>query len=249
MAQQIIQVAPLIHCIYTPSYLNCTYLIQTKEGVILIDTGMQSDASDTKMAFKKLEIPLTSLKAILLTHWHNDHSAGTAELKALTGCVTYCHRNEAHYFERKQSSRIRRLADYIPEYGILVLFKGLIGDTVPRQVKIDQLVDDGDVIWDRFEVILTPGHTEGHISFYDKQSKLLFAGDSLAVVHQKLRLMSKYVTPDKDASKTSILRSLSGRDIQGICPGHREPMIHNVEEEISRFISYIHTMKDWPALG
>jgi glyoxylase-like metal-dependent hydrolase (beta-lactamase superfamily II) len=210
---------------------------------------MQSDASDTKLAFEKLQIPLSSLKAILLTHWHNDHSAGTAELKELTACQTYCHYNEAHYFERKQSSKIRRLADYIPEYGILVLFKGLIGDTVPRQVKIDQLVHDGDTILNRFEVILTPGHTQGHISFYDKQTKLLFAGDSLAILHQKLRLMSKYVTPDKEAAKASIIRSLTGRDIQGICPGHREPMIENVQEEISRFTSYLSTLKKWPALG
>jgi glyoxylase-like metal-dependent hydrolase (beta-lactamase superfamily II) len=249
MSQQILNVAPHVYCIYTRSYLNCTYLIQTADGVILIDTGMQSDASDTKMAFKKLGIPLHALKAILLTHWHNDHSAGTSELKELTGCITYCHRNEAHYFERKQSSKIRRLADYIPEYGILVLFKGLLGDTVPRQVVIDKLVEDGEIILDRFEVILTPGHTEGHISFYDRQTKILFAGDSLAVVKQKLRLMSKYVTPDKEASKTSIIRSLTGREIEGICPGHREPLLHHIQEEIAEFILYINDLKHWPALG
>jgi glyoxylase-like metal-dependent hydrolase (beta-lactamase superfamily II) len=249
MRQKITQITEDTYCIYTPSYYNCTYLIKRDNGVILIDTGMRSDAKDIKMAMKNLHFSLSEIKAILLTHWHNDHSAGTAELKKLTGCATYCHQEEAHYFERKQSSRLRRLAEFIPEYGILVLFKGLIGDVVPRNVKIDCLVKANDIILDTFEVIETRGHTDGHISFYDKKSKLLFAGDSLAVIDQKLRLMAEPVTPDKESSKISIINSLTGRNIKGICPGHREPLLQNVDSEIKRFVEYVKTLEKWPLLG
>ena len=31
----------------------------------------------------------------------------------------------------------------------------------------------------RFEIIATPGHTPGHVSFYEPQSKTLFTGDTL----------------------------------------------------------------------
>jgi len=249
MRQKITPITKDTYCIYTPSYYNCTYLIKRGDAVILIDTGMRSDAKDIKMAMKTLDFPLSEIKTILLTHWHNDHSAGTAELKNLTECTTYCHKEEAKYFERKQSSRLRRLSEYIPEYGILVLFKGLIGDVVPRNVKIDHLVKGNDIILDTFEVIETKGHTEGHISFYDKKSKLLFAGDSLAVIDQKLRLMAGPVTPDKESSKISIINSLTGRDIKGICPGHREPLLQNVNAEIKRFIDYVKTLEKWPLLG
>jgi glyoxylase-like metal-dependent hydrolase (beta-lactamase superfamily II) len=249
MQQQIIEITKEIYCIYTPSYFNCTYLIKRNGKIILIDTGMRSDAKDIKFAMKKLSLSLSDITAILLTHWHNDHSAGTSELKKLTGCETFCHINEAKYFEKTQSSKIRRVSQYIPEYGILVLFKGLIGDVVPRNVKIDHLVKDGDIILDTFEVIHTKGHTEGHISFYDTESKFLFAGDSLAVIDQKLRLMARPVTPDKESSIISIKRSLANRKIKGICPGHRESLIGDIDSEINNFIDSLNKMEKWPLLG
>lgn len=249
MGQKVIKISEEIYCIYTPSYFNCTYIIYRNQEVILIDTGMKSDASDVKRALIQLNIPLSRIKAILLTHWHNDHSAGTAELKQLTNCETYCHKNEAAYFEKEQSSWIRRLADYIPEYGILVLFKGLLGDTVPRPVKIDKIVQDGDLIHDTFEVVHSPGHTDGHVSYYDKKSKFLFAGDSLAVVRGKLRLMASIVTPDKVKALDSIVRSLTNNDIRVVCPGHREPLTINVNTEINQFLDTIRSQKKWPLLG
>ncbi|WP_114789543.1 MBL fold metallo-hydrolase [Niabella yanshanensis] len=194
-------------------------------------------------------MPVQSVTDILLTHWHNDHSAGTAELKAISNCTIYCQNEEAPYFEKKPNSKIRQLAEYIPERGILVLFKGLLGEVVPRNVKIDQLLSDGDTILNDFIVLESPGHTPGHISFYDKKSGTLFAGDALAVIQQKLRLMAGVVTPDKPASITSILKLFKDRDINIICPGHREPLIENTKPEIARFIRYIQEMKRWPLLG
>lgn len=210
---------------------------------------MQSDASDIKKAFKQLSLPVQSVSDILLTHWHNDHSAGTAELKAISNCTIYCQKKEAPYFEKKPSSKIRQLAEYIPERGILVLFKGLLGEVVPRNVKIDRLLSDGDTILNDFIVLESPGHTPGHISFYDKKSKTLFAGDALAVIKQQIRLMAGVVTPDKPTSIRSILQLLEGREINVICPGHREPLVENTPSEINRFVDHIKKMKKWPLLG
>lgn len=250
MGQKIIPVNSDTYCVYTPSYYNCTYIIHRNDNVILIDTGLKSSGSDIKKALKTLNLPLNKVKAILLTHWHNDHAAGTSEIKKLTQCITYAHTNEVKYFEKKQSNPIRRLADYIPEHGLMVLFKGLIGDTVPKKVKIDHTVKDGDILFNDFEVIETPGHTAGHVSFYDMKQRTLFAGDSLAVVHNRLRLMANPVTPDKPSSKISILKSLQGRDIDYICPGHRNPLLKNVKEEISRFTTYVENSgTKWPLLG
>ena len=249
MSTRVKQISEDIYWIYNPSYYNCTYLVKRGDRVILIDTCMQSDASDIKKAFKQLSLPVESISDILLTHWHNDHSAGTAELKAISNCTIYCQKEEAPYFEKKPSSKIRQLAEYIPERGILVLLKGLLGEVVPRNVKIDRLLKDGDEILNDFIVLESPGHTHGHISFYDKKSKTLFAGDSLAVIKQHIRLMAGVVTPDKPASITSILKLLEGRAIHIICPGHREPLVKNTKSEIIRFLDQIKKMKKWPILG
>ncbi|CAG5081140.1 MBL fold metallo-hydrolase [Parvicella tangerina] len=250
MPQRLIKITDEIYCNYSSSYFNCTYIVYRNDEVTLIDTGMKSDASDVKFALRELNIPIEKIKSILLTHWHNDHSAGAAELKGLTNCITYCHQNEARYFELEQSSRIRRLADYIPEHGIFVLFKGLIGDTVPRPVSIDRKVRTGEIIDGDFEVIHTPGHTGGHIAYFDVESGFLFAGDALAVVNGKLRLMASIVTENKKEALESIIEMLQGeRTIKAICPGHREPLTKNVSEEIESFIEKIKAQKRWPILG
>ncbi|WP_018629805.1 MBL fold metallo-hydrolase [Niabella aurantiaca] len=243
------ELQPDIFWVYTPSYYNCTYILKKGTDVVLIDAGMRSDASDIKGALERIGIPVKRITAVILTHWHNDHSAGTAVLKELSGCKTFCHIDEADYFQKKPGSRLRRLADFIPERGILVLFKGLIGDVVPRRVTIDHLVSDGDVILQDLEVIKTPGHTNGHIAIYDRSTAFLFAGDALAVIHQRLRLMAGPVTPDKENARASIMKLLSGRMISSICPGHREPLVTNVEAEIARFRNEILHLKRWPLLG
>ncbi|MGJ7030421.1 MBL fold metallo-hydrolase [Niabella hirudinis] len=238
-----------IFWVYTPSYYNCTYILKRGADTILIDAGMRSDASDIRSALEQVGISVQCITAIVLTHWHNDHSAGTAALKELSGCQTFCHVDEAGYFQKEPGSGFRRLADFIPERGILVLFKGLIGDVVPKRVKIDHFVADGDRILDDLEIIKTPGHTNGHIAIYDHSSGFLFAGDALAVIRQRLRLMAGPVTPDKERARASIIKLLSGRSIKGICPGHREPLVINVADEIARFRKEVLHLKRWPLLG
>src|SRR5690606_19955408 len=47
---------------------------------------------------------------------------------------------------------------------------------------LDELVGDGDVVAlgeSRFEVMATPGHTLGHIVFFDPAGKHLFSADAL----------------------------------------------------------------------
>lgn len=249
MGQKIIQVNETTYCIYTPSYYNCTYIIKNEEEIFLIDTGLKSNGNDVKKAFKTLNLDIRKIKAILLTHWHNDHAAGTAKVKEWSNCLTIAHELEIPYFELKQSNPLRRIADLIPERGLLILFKGLIGDTVPKKVKIDRSVKNGDNLFKRFEVIETPGHTDGHVSYYDSKTKTLFAGDSLAVVNDILRLMARPVTPNKPVSIKSILNSLNHRNIKHICPGHRQPLSKNVEPEIKRFTEFIQKMNKWPLFG
>lgn len=250
MKRKILRVNEDTYCLYTPSYYNCTYLIHRNDEIIFIDTGMNSDALDVKIALRNLKLDHSKIKAVLLTHWHNDHSAGTSVVKELSQCTVYAHSKELPYFQKKQSNPFRRLADYIPEWGIFVLFKGLIGDTVPKKVKVDRIVQNGDIVLGDFEVIETPGHTSGHVAYYDIRTKTLFAGDSLAVIDGRLRLMARPVTPDKPAARNSIVRMLSGRETNTICPGHRNPLTENVDTEIKRFLHYLQSHPNsWPLFG
>jgi hydroxyacylglutathione hydrolase len=87
------------------------------------------------------------LTDILVTHHHNDHTAGVGELKARHKCRVVAPRAEAQ--------RIAHVDETVGE-GDKVRVGGLQGN-----------------------VIDTPGHTAGHISYFFPDEKLAFVGDTL----------------------------------------------------------------------
>lgn len=99
-----------------------------------------------------------------------------------------------------------------------------------------------------FKVIETPGHTSGHLSYYYGPGRVLFAGDAFAVIDGRLRFMSRPVTEDLSAGRESMLRCLS-LPIVAVCPGHREPLAHNVADECQRLRDYVANGGYWPLFG
>jgi len=95
---------------------------------------MDSGAGDIFTAFKKLSLSPAQLTAVLLTHWHNDHAAGAAELKARLGVSIHYATEDASFFTRESASHGFRawLGEKIPELGPLVLLRGLLEEAPPR---------------------------------------------------------------------------------------------------------------------
>ena len=248
--REVFQVTPNVWCIREPSYLACFYLVRTGTGVVLIDAGMVSDADYVFSACQTAFGANATIVAILLTHWHNDHAAGAADLAMRAGVPAYFHERENPYFsgDSKRGGALSSLADRIPEFGPLVLLKGLVGNSVPRPLKPAKFVQDGDELLGEFAVIETPGHTSGHTSYFHHPSRTLFAGDALAVVGKQLRLMSRFVTPDRDRALASTIKCLD-REIHLICPGHRYPLSSGVEHERTRFLKILSSRTRWPLFG
>ena len=82
--------------------------------------------------------------------------------------------------------------------------------------------------------IHTPGHTDGHVSFYRERDRILIAGDAvsttkaesvLAIATQRPELHGPpaYYTSDWDAAKRSVEKLAELRPFT-VAPGHRKPM-------------------------
>jgi glyoxylase-like metal-dependent hydrolase (beta-lactamase superfamily II) len=211
---------------------------------------MDSAAADFLYGLKEVGVPPNSLKAILLTHWHNDHSAGAALLKRKFGVRVYYGTVEKPFMTRQNAAQgIRHwLGRHVPEEGVLVLLRGLLEEAAPEAVLADHLVTDGEIIEGAFRAIATPGHTGGHVAYLHEPTRALFCGDALAVVGDQLRLMARPVTPDVAAARTSALRCLR-HEAEFICPGHRAPLINNVGQESRRLRDYLEAAGRWPLLG
>lgn len=145
----------------TPFAQNCSILwdSESKEAV-LIDAGGEADK--LKAIVQELGI---SVKQLWITHGHIDHIGAVGELAEYWQVpVIGPHKNDEFWIES--------LAEVAQKYGF----------PIPQAVTVNQWLQGGDIVQlgeHQFEVRFAPGHTPGHIMFYNAQHKLLWAGDVL----------------------------------------------------------------------
>lgn len=145
----------------TPFAQNCSILwdSESKEAV-LIDAGGEADK--LKAIVQELGI---SVKQLWITHGHIDHIGAVGELAEHWQVpVIGPHKDDEFWIES--------LAEVAQKYGF----------PIPQAVTVNQWLQGGDIVQlgeHQFEVRFAPGHTPGHIMFYNAQHKLLWAGDVL----------------------------------------------------------------------
>jgi glyoxylase-like metal-dependent hydrolase (beta-lactamase superfamily II) len=152
----------MIHEILRVGQLQCNCSIfgdEVSKEAIVIDPGDEIDQIESIVKRRGLHV-----KAIVVTHAHIDHIGGAAKLRAVTGAPVY------------MNARDSELA------GHLDVQAEWLGVETPENPGIDVEARDGDLLRlgsSSFQVIETPGHTQGSISLYLAGEKKLVAGDTL----------------------------------------------------------------------
>ena len=140
---------------------NCSILwdSETKDA-ILIDAG-----GDAAVLKKEIEALGLHVKALWLTQGHVDHAGAVGELVDTWKVpVIGPHKEDQFWLDMIQEVSAR--------YGF----------PIPQRVKVDQWLEGGEVLKlgeDEFEVRFAPGHTPGHVMFYNAKHGLLWTGDVL----------------------------------------------------------------------
>lgn len=127
-----------------------------KVGVV-IDPGVHP-----RPLINRIEEAGTRLAAILLTHGHWDHISGVGELKGAFDAPIYLHEADGELY--------RRVVEQAE-------FFGFHAEPKPPP---DYALKDGDVVEAgpfRFDVLHTPGHTRGGVSY--KIGDAVFVGDTI----------------------------------------------------------------------
>jgi hydroxyacylglutathione hydrolase len=133
-----------------------SYLLKAPEGDLLIDspTGtlewVQQIGANPKM--------------LLLTHGHVDHIDGAASVKRHFGCQVACH---------PETVPLITDPNFFKKFGFFI---------ETEVVEPDFLIDESataDFLGLNFQTLYIPGHCPGSLCFYQKESSLLFAGDTL----------------------------------------------------------------------
>lgn len=130
----------------------------------IIDAGNMGERENEKLAKFIEENKLKPVLA-LNTHGHFDHLLGVDFLRERYG-VRFALSSKDDFLLKNASVSAE-------------LFGVKAGD-LPAAIDTD--LDGMESIWfggTELKIIPTPGHTPGHVSFYEPQSKVLFTGDTL----------------------------------------------------------------------
>jgi len=137
---------------------NC-YIVYQQENALIFDPGGEAEKVIQFIDQHNL-IP----QAILLTHAHFDHIGAVDTLRSHFNLDVYLHEEESHWLEEPQLNRstafTRKEVKTAPPEHLLKTGK----------LKISSF---------EFEVIHTPGHSPGSVSFIFKEYKFIISGDVL----------------------------------------------------------------------
>ena len=79
------------------------YLIKCLGGFFLVDTGYRSDYGKFLKRMREVNIDISQIKYILLTHHHNDHAGFVTKLVNQTGAKLIVHKNGVAPLQRGES--------------------------------------------------------------------------------------------------------------------------------------------------
>jgi hydroxyacylglutathione hydrolase len=145
----------------TPFEQNCSLVwCETTGHAALVDPG-----GDVDLLLAEVEKAGVKLDKLLLTHAHVDHVGGALELAQRLNLPIHGPQEEDAFW-------LDRLPDQARMYGF-----------PPTQAfRPDHWLRDGDTVELgklRFDVIHCPGHTPGHVVFFEPESRHAFVGDVL----------------------------------------------------------------------
>ncbi len=165
------QLTPFGHQFTRLGLFNC-YLVRETDSFTLIDTTMGGGARRIIDAAHR--IAMEPVARLLLTHAHGDH---IGSLDALAAAVAHAQvaigQREARLLPRKPAQD-RTLDPGEPQCKVKGSLPG--ADTRPTH-----LLTDGE-LYGSLRVVATPGHTPGHMSYFDERDGTLYAGDALVTV-------------------------------------------------------------------
>jgi glyoxylase-like metal-dependent hydrolase (beta-lactamase superfamily II) len=148
---------------FSPIQENTYVLSNDKKEAIIIDPGCYGQEEEQQLEDYIVSEGL-QVRLLLNTHCHLDHVFGNKFVAEKWGIKPHIHPNE------------KQVLEYAPVSGLMwnLPFHNYSGDVV--------YLNEGDVTGldnEPLDVLFTPGHSPGSISFYSKRGRFVISGDVL----------------------------------------------------------------------
>ncbi len=249
------EIVPGVHQLKVPIPNNPlentnVYLIRSDDGHALIDAGWNDDIALQSLHDQLAEIGVTfrDISRILVTHAHHDHYGLAGRIRELSGATVALHQVDKDFLTPRYSS----FDDYLNRMEQWFRSNGVPDNELPasrmfasmRQAGATVLPDvtltDGDSISVgdfHLQVVWTPGHSPGHICFYERERKLLFVGDHVLSVITPNISLQPLARNNPLADFVSSLNKVRPLDVTLALPAH-EQLIENLPGRIDEIIEH-----------
>ncbi|PTM57691.1 MBL fold metallo-hydrolase [Desmospora activa] len=238
------------------------YLIRGCTGWTIVDTGLHSsEGIQTWEAIRKQEgFQWEDVEQIVLTHYHPDHYGLSGWLQLQTGAPVRISRtdfDQAQLFWGDGSRQPEAMAAFYREHGLEQEW----ADQIPAHLRRFNrwITPHPQPVWleagetirlgDRtYEILHTPGHADGHLSFYDSERGWLLGGDFLLPRITPNISLWPGCDPNPLHTYLSTLNRMKSLPVKRVFPAHGE-MFEHYRERIEQLEQHhqkrLRSMRQW----
>ncbi len=167
------------------------YLIPGDDGYTLVDSGWNTPEAFQALEdeLKEVNVRFDQIKRLLVTHVHPDHYGLAGRVKEVSGAKVIIHQRERDFIRsryREPGQLLERMAGWLKEHGVPASdVADLQSSSMPVRgfvvaVEPDEVLWGGETLdfgFYKFEVYWTPGHSPGHVCFFERTQRVILTGD------------------------------------------------------------------------
>lgn len=216
------------------AFVNVFAITHADGSWTLIDAGLPFTASAIQNWTRKFSEDPPN--CIVLTHGHFDHVSAARDLADAWNVFIYAHPLEAPYLKGQKEYPAPNFA---AGGGTISLLSPLYPrGPIDLGNRLRLFSSEGNStlsVMPEWEILPTPGHTPGHVSFFRSEDRCLIIGDAFcttkpesffeAAITRPAELHGPpgYFTSDWDSARKSV-ELLSQLDAVIVAPGHGQPL-------------------------
>lgn len=193
---------------------SSVYFIKDKKA--LIDTSTKANRDELIANLIEIGFKVSDIKFVINTHEHYDHISNNSEFK-----------KAKIYFPKTGKNSLDMFNEFT---------KTRFGEDELDYFDIDVFYAEGDDVLG-FSVIETPGHSIGSVCLFDKESGILFSGDTVF----SDGVFGRYDLPT--SSKNALISSIEkllNLDVKIVLPGHGK-ISHTPKEDFVKCLTFLRT--------
>jgi len=180
-------------------YIATLYLVEYQDKVLLLDGGARYDAVRIQEYMKhEMGRPPADLSLALVTHMHPDHAGGAPLLRRRFQTPIAAHVDIDRWYRGFRGGAQHIVDTFLGHYSARQQFGKLERAWYPKRLRPDFLLADGQALpsFSDWKAYAAPGHTLYDMVFYHSEEELLYVGDLVIKLGEKVVLPFPTLFPE-----------------------------------------------------